>query len=162
METLHTLFGNDAHTITWWQMTLRAVLIFFFTLALVRFGGRRVFGKNTSFDIVVGVILGSTMSRVLTGNAPLLPTFAAATALIGLHWLLGALSLYSTGLARLVKGTELLLVENGEIRRDALRRANFTEHDLFESLRTAGHTTDLSDVKAAYLERNGHVSVVTH
>jgi uncharacterized membrane protein YcaP (DUF421 family) len=161
METFHRIIGSDADTIVWWQMVCRGVLIFFYTLFLVRFGGRRIFGKTTSFDIVLGVILGSIMSRALTGNARFVPTLAAGTALVLLHWLLAELSHHSKTLGHLIKGTEVLLVEDGRIKQEALKKTNMTEHDLMVSLRSNGGTTDLQSVKAAYLERSGELSVIT-
>lgn len=161
METFHKIIGSDADTIVWWQMVCRGVLIFFYTLILVRLGGRRIFGKTTSFDIVVGVILGSIMSRALTANAKFFPTLAAATALVLLHWLLAEFSQHSKTLGHLIKGTEVLLVDNGAIQQEALNKTNMTEHDLMEALRSNGGTMELENVKAAYLERSGEVSVVS-
>ncbi len=161
MDALHRIIGDDADTIVWWQMVCRGTLIFFYTLLLVRFGGRRIFGKNSSFDIVLGVILGSIMSRALTANAKFIPTLAAATALVLLHWILAELSQRLPGFGHLVKGTEVRLVDDGQVLPEALNRTNLTEHDLMEALRTGGGTMTLEKVKAAYLERSGEISVVT-
>lgn len=160
MEALHKLIGSDADTILWWQMVLRSVLIFFYTLLLVRFGGRRIFGKKTSFDIVLGVILGSIMSRALTANAQFVPTLAAATALVFLHGILATIAQHSKTFGHLIKGTEVLIIKEGKIQETALRSVNLTEHDLLESLRISGSTADVESVKAAYLERSGDVSVI--
>lgn len=160
MDALHAVIGSDSDTILWWQMVIRGVLIFFYTLLLVRVGNRRVFGKNTSFDIVLGVILGSIMSRALTANAPFVPTLAAATSLVLLHWLLAVIAQHSTAFGHLIKGTEILLVKDGQIQEGALKKTNLTEHDLVESLRANGGTEDVESVKAAYLERNGEISVI--
>jgi len=43
---------------------------------------------------------------------------------------------------------------------DAMRANNLSEHDLAEDLRMNGNVSDLQKVKAAYYERNGHISVV--
>ncbi len=161
MDWLTRLIGSDADTILWWQMAIRGVLIFFYTLMLVRFGGRRIFGKNTSFDIVLGVILGSIMSRALTANAQFLPTLVAGTVLVVLHWLLAKLATHNRHLGHLIKGTEVLLIKDGQIQQDGLTKTNITEHDLLESLRSEGSVAEIEQVKRAYLERNGKVSVIT-
>jgi uncharacterized membrane protein YcaP (DUF421 family) len=141
-------------------MSLRAVLIFFYGLLLVRFAGKRVFGKNTSFDIVLGVILGSILSRALTGNAPFIPALIAATVLVLLHKLIAAVAFRSPGFGHVVKGTEDPLIENGKILWRQMKKNSFTEHDLKEALRSSGGVVDLSGVKAAYLERSGDISVI--
>jgi uncharacterized membrane protein YcaP (DUF421 family) len=157
---LNKLIGTDADTILWWQMSIRATLIFIYALLLVRFGGKRVFGKNTSFDIVLGVILGSILSRALTGNAKFLPTLAAAATLVFIHMLLAKLAFRSKRIGHLIKGVETLLVKDGKMQWDAMEKSSITEHDLKEALRSSGSTMDVSKVKAAYLERSGKVSVI--
>lgn len=156
----HDIIGTGAQDITWWQMICRGVLIFFYTLLLVRFGGRRVFGKYTSFDIVLGIILGSIMSRALTGNARFFPTLAAATALVLLHRLLSELAFRFHWLGYVIKGRELLLVRKGKIQPEAMRAASMTERDVLETLRSQGGTASVENVEAAYLERSGNVSVI--
>ncbi len=64
-------------------------------------------------------------------------------------------------MAVLIKGAEVRLVEDGKIREDDLKKSALTEEDLMECLRLNGGTTNLEDVKAAYLERSGDVSVVS-
>lgn len=76
-HALDLVFGTSDTLITWWQMVLRAVLIFFYGVLAFRFAYRRFFGQSTDFDIVVSILIGSTLSRALTGNARLLPTLAA-------------------------------------------------------------------------------------
>lgn len=157
---MHSVVGSGPETITWWQMVVRATVIFLFLLLLVRFGGKRIFGQNTSFDIVLGVLLGSTLSRALTANAPFVPTLAASAALVVLHGSLARFSLRSPRVARLAKGKEDLLIEDGRILEENLHRTGLTEHDLMEGIRLAGSTEAVSEVKRAYLERNGNISVV--
>ena len=105
--------GRDASDITVLQMALRASLTFAVTLAIVRLGKRRLMGGNTAFDVIVGVIIGSTVSRGLTGNAPLAPTLAAAAAIVAMHWAVSALALRAGWFSRLAKGVPVLLVSEG-------------------------------------------------
>lgn len=70
MAIFHDAFGGTGQ-ITWWQETARALLVFSYGLALVRIAGRRIFGKWSALDIIVSVIVGSNLSRALTGSAAL-------------------------------------------------------------------------------------------
>jgi uncharacterized membrane protein YcaP (DUF421 family) len=160
MDLLDQMIGSSSDEITWWQMACRSVLVFLYTLLLLRLGGRRIFGKFTSFDIVLGIILGSIMSRTLTGNSEFFPTLIAATTLVGLHWLLAALAARNRLIARAIKGTEILIVENGNLCWSAMNKNQLTERDVSEAVRIKGGVADISQVKAAYLECGGDVSVV--
>ncbi|MFO7652389.1 MAG: DUF421 domain-containing protein [Candidatus Krumholzibacteriia bacterium] len=157
-ETLELLFGSE-ESISWYQMCLRAVASFCFALILVRAGGTRAFGKNTSFDIVLGVILGSVISRAVTGNSPMIPTFAAAIMLVLLHLAFTSLAFRWSRFGAAIKGSETRLVAGGEYIPDAMRRTGMTPRDIAEGLRESGHG-DLAEVEAVYLERSGNLSVI--
>ncbi len=68
------IFGRDDAVDTA-QLVARACLIFVYGLVLVRLAGRRVFGRWSALDIIVSIVVGSNLSRALTGNAPLLGTW---------------------------------------------------------------------------------------
>jgi uncharacterized membrane protein YcaP (DUF421 family) len=160
MEWVHDVFGRDQEDITWWQMSLRALLIFLYMTALVRVGARRAFAKMTSVDIVFAVIIGSLLGRAITANSPLLPTMIAAAVLVALHKLTARLALVVPKLGYLAKGTATQVVKDGEILRDAMRRASLTDNDLMEALRESVGIEDLAPIRAAYLERNGTISFI--
>lgn len=159
MDILSSLVGNDADTITWWQMINRAILIFLYAVLLYRLAPRKAFGNSAVVDIVVTVIIGSALSRALTGNAELLPTLAATAVLVLMHHLLSALARKSDALSRLLKGRPVLLVREGEVDWEALRSVQLGERDLTEQLRLNGVARP-ADVAEAHLERNGAISVI--
>ncbi|MFN3651258.1 MAG: DUF421 domain-containing protein [Armatimonadota bacterium] len=161
-EWLEALLGlsRDVEQVNAAQMTLRAVVVYAFTLAIVRLGSKRFLGKGTAFDIILGIMIGSIMSRAINGSAPFVPTLVAGTALIGMHWGLAALSYYMDWFGPLVKGHPVLLIENGTIRREGLREASLSEKDLQEAMRLQAKRTDAEGIRLAYLERDGSISVI--
>lgn len=159
METFHNLIGQDTPHIAWWQMSIRAGIIFVYAILLYRVAPRRSFSNLSAQDIVLTVVLGSSLSRALTGNAPLLPTLAATGLLVILYVCVTALAPRSQILSRLVKGRPVTLVRNGLVNDKAFRKAHFGENDITELLRLNG-LQDLSEVEEARLERNGQVSVI--
>ncbi len=156
----HFYIGSDPRTILWWQMCIRGILIFFWALLMVRIGGKRIFGKFTGFDIVLSVILGSILSRALTGNARFIPTIAAASTITLLHIVLANISFYTKVLGHIIKGNETLLIKDGEILWENMRKANVTEHDLREELRLNASRETFEGIKSAYLERSGSISFI--
>ena len=150
---------KQATDITMSQMALRAAVTYAVTLAIVRLGKKRLMGGNTAFDVIVGVIIGSTVSRGLTGNAPLAPTLAAAAAIVAMHWLVSAIAVRWGWFSLLTKGRPEVLVSNGQVDREALHRAHMTGGDLQEALRSQG-LADAAGVAQARLERSGRVSVL--
>ena len=153
--------GLDSAELGAGQMAARAVLVFLAALAFVRLGNKRFLGRNTAFDLVLGLMFGSVLSRAITGNAPLVPALAAGATLVAMHWVLGALAFHSHRLGVVFKGNPRELVRDGSIAWREMRRTHVTTHDLEETLRSNGHVPDVAQVGRATLERSGEISVVT-
>ena len=159
IDSLHLLVGREGEAILWWQMGARGVLVFLFGLLLVRVAGKRVFGKWGAFDIILSVIIGSNLSRALTGNAPFVQTLAVTAALVVLHRLLAAVAARVDWLSPAIKGRPARLIRDGEVDRKALIRHGLGENDLQAALRCAGVEAPHA-VSGAWLERNGQISVI--
>ena len=71
---------------------LRTAVVFLAALVLIHLSNRRFMARMSPFDTVVPIVLGATLSRAINGGAGLLPTRAAAAALLALHWTLAALA----------------------------------------------------------------------
>ena len=153
--------GLENDKISVWQMSLRALVVFVAAIVMLKIGDKRFMGKSTAFDVALGIIFGSVVSRAITGNAPFGPTLAASLVLVLLHWVLSAIAFRSHSFGNLVKGRNQLLVRDGELLHNEMRRTHVTEHDLNEALRQQGEPADLSRVREAHLERDGSISIVT-
>jgi uncharacterized membrane protein YcaP (DUF421 family) len=152
--------GLDVSDVGPVPMALRTMLIYAFTLAIVRLGSKRFFSDATAFDVIVSIMLGSIMSRAINGSAPFLPTLFAGAALIGMHWLFAVLAYRTDWFGSLVKGEPILLVRDGEIQQQGMRRGRLSHRDLAEALRMQGKAPDVTKIRLAYLERNGRISMV--
>lgn len=159
MAALHELIGTEGLDITWWQMSLRAALIFLIGLMIVRLAATRAFGKWSALDIILAVVVGSNLSRAMTGGAPFVPTLAATCVLMALHAVLTRASARWSWLSIATKGRSTRLVDDGVPIEPAMRQSGIGERDLRLALRSAGHD-DLRTVKSVTLERNGDITVI--
>lgn len=142
------------------EMALRAVCMYTGGFILIRLGKNRLLGRSTPFDIVLGVVIGSLLSRAINGGASLTLTLAAAVALIAFHSLVSWSTARSRRLERVVKGDAAVLLRDGEPLSQSMRRADITDADLDEALRLRRGVSGRADVAQAALERNGQISVV--
>jgi uncharacterized membrane protein YcaP (DUF421 family) len=142
------------------QIAGRSVVVFGFGVLLVRLADRRFLGRNAGFDVLLGVVLGSVLSRAINGQASFLPTLFGSALLVFLHRLLSTLAFHSHAIAWLVKGAARTLVRDGKVDTDELRGSKFSEEDLEENLRLNGNLARVAQVAEARLERNGQISVV--
>jgi uncharacterized membrane protein YcaP (DUF421 family) len=162
IRLLNQTFGGDVprEPLALYQVAARAALVYLVGLTVVRIGKSRGIGRLTSLDIILGFILGSLLSRGITGHASLSATAVGSVALVATHWLITFLACRSHRLGILIKGRSTLVVVDGKMQRDNMRRSHISEHDLDEELRLHG-VDDLQRVKRAYKERNGEISVIT-
>jgi uncharacterized membrane protein YcaP (DUF421 family) len=155
---VETLFGAKGD-VTALQECARAALIFAYGLLLVRVAGRRVFGKWGALDIIVSIMVGSNLSRALTGSAPLLGTMAATAVLMALHWVLAMAAARSTWLSHALEGRAVVLAISGATVPGKLARHSVTEADLNEAIRQSG-AARLEETQRITLEPSGKITVL--
>lgn len=153
-------FNTSAGEFSLLQMLMRAAIVYLVTLAMVRFGEKRFLGKSTAFDIILGIIIGSVVSRGINSTRLLMPTLAAGLLLILMHWAFAAVAFRSDSFGDVVKGNKRQLVKDGEIQWDQMRAGQISEKDLLSAIRTQASKESLDNIQAAYLERSGDISVI--
>src|SRR5947208_16249980 len=142
------------------QVSLRGLIVFVATLAMVRLSSKRSLSEKTAFDAVLIVIVASMLARAINGSAAFFPTLGSGFVLVLLHRLLGATAYYSHAFGILLKGKPVVLVQNGRLQRKNMLWNHITEHDLEEDMRLEAKTEDLSRIKVARVERSGDISFI--
>jgi hypothetical protein len=93
---------------------------------------KRFFAKKTAFDLILGFILASMLSRAINGSEQLVPTIVAGFVLALLHRILGMLACSSPTFAGWIKGHAQTLIENGIVDEQQMSRHRLGHDDLQE------------------------------
>ena len=134
--------------------------IYLFLITLLRVFGRRQLAQLSALDLIVVLLLGSSVeTAMIHGDLSLPAGLVSAGTLIVLNRLLTWVFLQSPRLSQLVNGGPILLVHEGRILDDHLRRVGLTRLDLDAALRGRGFAGP-AGVRAAVLETDGSISVV--
>ena len=152
--------GREVSDVGAIQMALRTIVIYAFTLAIVRLGSKRFLGQASAFDTIVGIMIGSVMSRAINGSAPFIPTLVAGIVMVAMHWLLAFIAFHIDWFGPFVKGNPVLLIKDGEVQEKGIVRGGITKHDIEQALREQTKQNDPAKIKLAYLERNGNISII--
>lgn len=147
-----------------WQPLVRTlvigVLAYVGLIVLLRLSGKRTLSKMNAFDLVVTVALGSTLATVLLNKSVSLAQGLLAFALlIVMQFVVTFTSVRVPWVRKLVTGEPGLLLYQGEVLPDALRRARVTRTELEAAARDNG-ASDLSELHAVVLETDGSFSVL--
>jgi uncharacterized membrane protein YcaP (DUF421 family) len=158
---LEFVFGADTpgDTLTWGQTAARAIVVYLIGIALIRLGKSRMLSRLSAADVLMGLVLGSLLSRGITGNASISGTTSSCTALVAIHWLFTRIACHSSWFGDLVKGHGHMIVKDGKAVEGALQKHHLSRHDLEEQLRLRG-VRSLDEVECAHKERSGEVSVI--
>jgi uncharacterized membrane protein YcaP (DUF421 family) len=146
--------------VPWWELVLRATLVYAFLLALIRVTGKRQIGQLSPFDLVLLLVLSNAVQNSMNaGDNSLIGGLLSASTLILLNSVVAALTYRSKRLESLIEGRPQVLIHNGKLYEKTMTDARLTHHELNAALRRAGCLT-VNDVHCAVLENNGAISVV--
>ncbi|MCK9489159.1 MAG: DUF421 domain-containing protein [Xanthomonadales bacterium] len=145
-------------TVDWWQLVLRAGVVYVVVLTLLRLSGKRTIGEFSPFDVVVLLLLAEAAQGSMLGDdTSLQGGLLVIAVLVGLNWLLAFISTRSQRVEAVVEGRPVILIRDGQLDRDSLLANNVPEGDLDEVMR--GHEIrQRSDVELAVLEPSGQIS----
>ncbi len=143
-----------------WELIVRSALVYGFLLLLLRLTGKRQVGQLAPFDLVLLLVLSNAVQNSMNGgDNSLIGGLISAITLVALNAILGFATFRSKRLEDLVEGQPMVLIHNGKLYGETMRRAKLTHHELDAALRQAGCAC-VEDVHTAVLENTGTISVV--
>ncbi|WP_018131457.1 DUF421 domain-containing protein [Effusibacillus pohliae] len=144
----------------WLNIIVRSIVSLLYLFLLTRWVGKRQISQLSFFEYVVGITVGSIAGVIATDiDGPLIYGLIALT-IYGLFPVLtGWLALKSKTLRNIFYGNSTVLIKNGKIMEDNLKKARMTAEDLIAQLRLK-NAFKAADVEFAAMEPNGSVSVL--
>lgn len=142
------------------EVVFRAAVIYVFTQVLFRVTGRKEFARWGPSDIVLLFLISvAARTSIVAEDASLTTAMIALATIIGLDWLLSLVTARSERAASLLEGDPRPLIRDGVLQRPEMRRTRISERQLLAQIREHGRES-LAQVKDAFLERDGRISLV--
>lgn len=140
------------------EKLFRTLVVYGFLVIILRSFGKRKLTQLNPFDFVVLLLLSNTVQNAIIGNETSLPGgLIGAFFLILISNLVVAL-FYKLSWGKrgeqLLDGTTTVLMQNGEIKQEALKREQITPLEL-ESVAHDKGFSSLKEIKTCVLEPNG-------
>ena len=154
MDFLH---GQETlSTIDW---ILRAIIAFFFLLAIAKLLGQRSISQLRLIDFAITLVIGNIIAHPLSYEKLGLEGSIITTLVLVILYICGVfITLKFPSLRRLVDSPPITIVQNGEILHDGLKKARISIDVLLEELREE-KVDDIKKVALATWEPNGKFSV---
>jgi uncharacterized membrane protein YcaP (DUF421 family) len=142
------------------EIVARTLVVYVTVVLGLRFFGKRELGQMTPFDLVLILTLSNAVQNAMTGpDTSLTGGLISAATLLTSNWLLNTSGARLPLMRRWLVGDPTLLIHDGKIVRDRLRREGITEEELLMAAREHG-IGELGDVQEAVLEVDGTISII--
>ena len=137
----------------------RTIILYLILILAIRLMGKRQIGQMEPAEFVVTMLVANLASIPMQdGGIPLFSGVVPILTVLGMELALSALSLKSNRIRKILCGKPVILIENGNILQQNLRKTRITLDELTGHLREKD-VLDLQAVQYAILETNGNLSV---
>ena len=138
---------------------LRTAVLYLVLILSIRLMGKRQIGQMEASEFVVTMLVANLASIPMQDGAiPLYSGLVPILTVLGLELILAGMLLRSVVLRKLFCGKPVILIDNGKILEDSLRKTRVTLDELMGHLRQKD-VLDVTTVQFAILETDGTLSV---
>ncbi|WP_339217091.1 DUF421 domain-containing protein [Ornithinibacillus sp. FSL M8-0202] len=138
---------------------LRTLIVFIVLLLLFRLMGKKELGEISLLDIIVSLMIAElAVISIEDIKISMIRALSPIFLLILLQVTLETFGVKSQKFRKIVEGTPVMLIDNGKLIEENLRKHKYTLDDILFQLRQA-EIADISEVEYAVLERSGKLSI---
>jgi uncharacterized membrane protein YcaP (DUF421 family) len=138
---------------------IRATIAYWLLLFTLRLLGRRSAGQQSPFELLVLFLLGGiTIQAVVADDRSMVNAVTAVLTIAANHLFVSALKQRNETFRKLVDGTPVVVVTDGEVDGRRLAGLRMLEEDLMAAARAEG-ARDIDEVELAVVERDGSITI---
>lgn len=139
---------------------IRTAVVYFFVTLAIRLMGKRQIGDMQPNELVITLLISEIAAIPLQDTSqPVLNGIVAIFILVVIEIIISVLTMKSLKIRKIMSGNSAVVIKNGVIDQQMLRKVRLTVMDLIELLRGQGYFK-VENIAYAILEVNGSLSVV--
>lgn len=161
MDTTFNLAEIFTPEMSFWEILLRAVVLYFFVLFILRILPRRTMGELGAMDLVFILLIAEAASNALGNFKSLGDGILIILVFIACNYGVNQLSYHYKFIERILQYPPVPIVREGKLLLKNMRKELLTKDELQASMREEG-IEDLSEIKLAHVESEGHISFITY
>lgn len=139
---------------------IRTIILYFLIMAGLRLMGKRQIGELEPSELVLALLISDLAAVPMQDfGIPLFNGVLPILVLLSLSMIISVLNLKSIRFRTLICGKPTIIIQEGHILQQEMRKTRLTVDELIEDLRQQS-IVDLSTVQFAILETNGQLSVL--
>lgn len=139
---------------------LRTLVLYVFIIIAIRLMGKRQISDMQPSELVVTMVISDIASLPMQNTSqPLLSGVIPVLVLVSLEIATSVIMMKSRKIRRLICGNPIVVIKDGKLIQNQMRRLRLTTEDLFAQLRQQD-VFSIDDVQYCIVETNGTVSVL--
>lgn len=155
----HRIFLGDAPTLFLLEIVFRTLIMYSYTVLLLRFLGKRGMGQLSMLELAIIISFGSAVGDPMVGaEMPITHGLLAITVVAVFQVMLERFINRNRKVEAVMEGSPNLVVSEGVIIWECMKRDNISKEDLFRALR-GKDVQHLGEVHKAFFETSGTISV---
>ncbi len=146
-------------SIPWWELVVRAIVIYIALLVALRLFGKREVGQFTLYDLVFILLVANALQPAITGpDTSVVGGIVLVVALVGTNALVGRLDRVPR-LHKFLSAAPAVIIQEGKFLPEVMRREGVTTEEVEMAMREHG-VIELNEVRLGVLEPDGTISIV--
>ena len=143
------------------EAILRSTFVYIALIAIFRLTGKRSLAQITTFDFILLLIVSEATQQALIGeDGSITNALLVILTLLGLDVALGLWKVRSEKVARVIDGLPLVLIEDGRMHADRMKRERIDAAEILQAARELQGLERLDQIKYAVLEQHGAITIV--
>ena len=143
------------------NIALKSIAVYVFIVAAIRVFGKKEFAQLSIIDLVFILLISNSVQNAMVGaDSSLEGGLVAAFSLFLMNYVFKKISLYSKGFSKVIEGEPIMLIYQGEVKLDGLKKAQISVDQLNAVVREHG-VESVELVNLAMFEVDGNISVLS-
>ena len=140
---------------------LKSTAIYVFIIVAIRLFGKKELSQLSIIDLVFILLISNSVQNAMVGSdSTIQGGIAAALGLFLSNYIFRFFLMRSKKFNKVMQGEEIVIVLNGNLLQDGLKRSGITEEEL-EMIIREHNVKDLEDADLVVLEVDGNISVLS-
>ncbi|PTX19002.1 uncharacterized protein DUF421 [Pontibacter mucosus] len=143
------------------ETIVRGIIVYIFLLIIFRINGKRALTEATVFDFVLLLIIAETTEQAFLGeDISMTGSLLLIMTLIMLDVIMSLLKQKFSLFEKVVDGGPLILMDNGRLLYDRMKKERIDEEDILETARELQGLQRLDQIRYAILEKDGKITII--
>lgn len=142
------------------DVIMRSLISLILLFLVTKLLGKKQVSQLSVFDYVIGISIGNFAAEMTTDlEIPYINGLISVFIFGLVAYLVSVLTMKSIKLRRFFMGTPTMIIQNGKILIDNMRKVKLDINDLLEQCRVNGYF-DIGEIEYALMEANGNLSIL--